>query len=169
MRWKPAVLATPFVILCVLAERPVSAVHVEKETALQRRWIAANFIPMPRKYSPAGSSPLRHGISVLSDSNAEDRFAARDLESWFESLGMSVKRERSAFRVRLLRADSHDGKKLLMRETVQLDPAMHDEGYIIVPSKNGLTVLGETAAGVFYGAQTVKQMVTGRDGSAEIE
>lgn len=169
MRWEPAVAATPVVMLCMLAAGPVPVIHAEKATAPQGRWSAANFIPMPRKYSPAGSPLLRHGISVLPDSNPEDRFAAHDLESWLESLDVSVKRERSAFRVRLLRADSHDGKKLLMRAAVQFDPAMHDEGYIILPSRNGLTVLGETGAGVFYGIQTVKQMVTGRGGSAEIE
>jgi N-acetyl-beta-hexosaminidase len=39
---------------------------------------------------------------------------------------------------------------------------MHDEGYIIVPDKrNGIDVIAETSAGLFYGAQTVKQLIRG--------
>ncbi len=166
---KPAAVAALFVILRMLSGGQTPMLHAEDAKAIQGRWSAASFIPMPRKYSPVGPSSLRRGIFVISDSNAEDRFAARDLESWFESLGVSVKRKSSAFRVRLLRADSKEGKKLLRRAAVQFDPAMHDEGYVIVPSTNELAVLGETAAGLFYGAQTVKQMVTGRGDSAEIE
>ena len=41
---------------------------------------------------------------------------------------------------------------------------MHDEGYVIMPDGNRLVVIGATSAGVFYGAQTVKQLVSG-DGS----
>lgn len=169
MSWKPATITAPFVILCMLSAGRASSLHAENATRTQGQWSAASFIPMPREYSPLGFSSLRRRVFVLSDSNGEDRFAARDLESWLESLGVSVKQKRSAFRIRLLRADSKEGKKLLKRAVVSFDPAMHDEGYIIVPSKHGLTVLGETAAGVFYGAQTVKQMVKGRGGSAEIE
>jgi hypothetical protein len=36
---------------------------------------------------------------------------------------------------------------------------MHDEGYVVVSRAGSVAVIGETAAGVFYGAQTLKQMV----------
>ena len=39
---------------------------------------------------------------------------------------------------------------------------MHDEGYVIVPDgKRGLAIIAETSTGLFYGAQTVKQLVRG--------
>ena len=38
---------------------------------------------------------------------------------------------------------------------------MHDEGYAIVPEANGLAVIAETSSGLFYGAQTVKQLIRG--------
>ena len=39
---------------------------------------------------------------------------------------------------------------------------MHDEGYVIVPvGVRGLAVIAETSAGLFYGAQTVKQLIRG--------
>ena len=39
---------------------------------------------------------------------------------------------------------------------------MHDEGYVIVPDgKRGLAVVAETSTGLFYGAQTVKQLLRG--------
>ena len=36
---------------------------------------------------------------------------------------------------------------------------MHDEGYAIVPEADGLAVIAETPAGMFYGSQTVKQLI----------
>ena len=40
---------------------------------------------------------------------------------------------------------------------------MHDEGYIIVPDgQGGLAVIADTSAGIFYGAQTVKQLIRGQ-------
>ena len=36
---------------------------------------------------------------------------------------------------------------------------MHDEGYVILPRRRGLAVIAATSTGLFYGAQTVKQLV----------
>ena len=38
---------------------------------------------------------------------------------------------------------------------------MHDEGYVLIAKPGSATVIGETASGVFYGVQTLKQLVTG--------
>ncbi|MGH9640320.1 MAG: glycoside hydrolase family 20 zincin-like fold domain-containing protein, partial [Bryobacteraceae bacterium] len=143
--------------------------YAATQPAANATWSAANFIPMPRQYSAVGASALVHGVSIRPDSNASDRFAASDLEAWFRGLDIKVTRKGSAFRISLLRADSHDGKKLLDHAGMKFDSAMHDEGYIILPSRRGLAVIGETAPGVFYGAQTVKQMVAGRGHSAMLE
>jgi N-acetyl-beta-hexosaminidase len=35
---------------------------------------------------------------------------------------------------------------------------MQQEGYIILPTKKGLAVIAPSAAGIFYGAQTLKQL-----------
>jgi len=59
------------------------------------------------------------------------------------------------------KADSKLGKQLLADAHMTIDSAMHDEGYIILPHGKGLAVIADTSAGVFYGLQTVKQLIRG--------
>ena len=42
---------------------------------------------------------------------------------------------------------------------------MQDEGYALIPYDSGLAIIADTSAGLFYGAQTVKQLIrgTGKD------
>jgi len=64
--------------------------------------------------------------------------------------------------IRVVATNSRQAKALLARYHLQLDPAMHDEGYAIVPDgPQQLAVIAETSAGLFYGLQTVKQLVRG--------
>jgi hypothetical protein len=69
--------------------------------------------------------------------------------------------------IRLERAETEEAKALLAAHHLTFDAEMHDEGYVIVPDgKGGLAVIAETSAqGIFYGAQTVKQLMrgTGKD------
>ena len=104
------------------------------------------------------------GIGVISGENSEDRFAASDLEGT-PGIGHPGSRKDGAT-ILLARRDSAEAKKVLSRANVTFDPAMHDEGYVIVPDAHGgLAVIAETTTGLFYGAQTVKQLIrgTGKD------
>ncbi len=59
-----------------------------------------------------------------------------------------------------IRLERVSEKELLARRGLSFDPAMHDEGYAIVPDdQGGLRVIAETPTGFFYGAQTVKQLI----------
>jgi hypothetical protein len=49
---------------------------------------APKLIPMPREYSPRESFGLGHGVSVVTDSDPEDLFAAHDLSAFFEKLNL---------------------------------------------------------------------------------
>src|SRR5262249_12944359 len=51
----------------------------------------------------------------------------------------------------------------------KIDPAMHDEGYAIVPTEKGIAVIADTSAGIFYGVQTVKQLIQGREDAATLQ
>jgi hypothetical protein len=105
------------------------------------------------------------GFFVTADKNAEDQFAVEDL---IESrLGKRTVQKDAPF-IRLERAGSAPAQALLASNHLTFDPAMHDEGYIIVPDgEGGLAVIAETSAGIFYGAQTVKQLMRG-NGNDEV-
>ena len=103
-------------------------------------------------------------------SNSEDRFAALDLANTLKERGIRLGNSgnSSGLRVVLMRSGAAGAQSLLRRHSVVIDPAMRDEGYVIVPDANRIVVIGATSAGVFYGAQTLKQLVDGDSGSARL-
>lgn len=123
-------------------------------------------MPAVRECSDVQAVPIHeHGVMVFSESNAEDRFTDSDLRSALKEKTIGPFRDDDP-RIYLERADSKLGGQILAESKVKFVPAMHDEGYIIVPrGKRGLAVIAETSAGLFYGAQTVKQLIrgTGKD------
>ncbi|HKR08578.1 MAG TPA: beta-N-acetylhexosaminidase, partial [Gemmatimonadaceae bacterium] len=128
-------------------------------------------IPQPREMSVVGAPlSIAQGITVARPVNAEDRFAATDLATTLKDRGIRVINGEggAGTHVVLMRADAAAARTLLRRHSVVIDSAMHDEGYVILPDGNRLVVIGSTAAGVFYGAQTVKQLVTGDSDQAKL-
>jgi hypothetical protein len=117
-------------------------------------------VPAPRECSAVQVIPIGGiGFLVTAEKNAEDQFAVEDLIE--ERLGKRTVRQDAPF-IRLERAQSAPAQALLAANHLSFDPAMHDEGYIIVPDgQGGLAVIAETSAGIFYGAQTVKQLIRG--------
>ena len=126
-------------------------------------------IPLPQEYSPRGESPLLRGVSIISGSDPADNFAAADLSRCLAGLDVQTVKRRSAFQIRLLLSSSREGEQLLTHAEVSINPQMHDEGYLMLPSANGIAVIADTATGLFYGVQTLKQMITGRGVSATFE
>jgi hypothetical protein len=122
-----------------------------------------HLVPAPRECSAVTVIPIGDiGFFVAAD-GAEDGFAAEDLTE--QTLGKRQVEKDAPF-IRLERADSAAAKALLKSNHLVFDGAMHDEGYVMVPDgQGGLTVIAETATGIFYGAQTVKQLIrgTGKD------
>ncbi len=117
-------------------------------------------VPAPRECTAVQAIPIGGiGFFVTSEKNAEDQFAVEDLIE--DRLGKRTVRSDAPF-IRLERAESAPAQALLAANHLSFDPAMHDEGYIIVPDgQGGLAVIAETSAGIFYGAQTVKQLIRG--------
>jgi hexosaminidase len=123
-----------------------------------------HLIPQPREMTVSGAAvSVANGISIARPSNAEDRFAASDLAMVLKDRGIHVLNGETGpgIHVVLTRADAAYARSLLRRHSLTFDSAMHDEGYVIIPDGNRLVVIGATAAGVFYGAQSVKQLVAG--------
>src|SRR3981081_1358799 len=127
-------------------------------------------IPQPRELQVEGSVSVTNGITVGRPANAEDRFAALDLTNSLKDRGIRVVSGETGPgpRVVLMRADAPGAQAVLRRHSLTLDPAMRDEGYLIPPDGNRIVVLGTTSAGVFYGAQTVKQIVSGDGDQAKL-
>ncbi|MDQ2832484.1 MAG: beta-N-acetylhexosaminidase, partial [Acidobacteriota bacterium] len=117
-------------------------------------------IPLPREIQPGQDTPLPHGIRVLcaSPCAAEDRFAADDLIASLQARHVATGSP-DGFPIELERLASHS------------DPSFTDEmkpeGYIVSSTTTGMRITGATAEGVFYGAQTVKQLIDG-DGAQAI-
>jgi hexosaminidase len=129
---------------------------------------ALKLVPLPREAHPGKVLPLGRGIVVRTvSSNAEDRFTAEDLRAAIKEQGVPTRS--SGILVELLRANTASARALLRVAHLEFDSAMHDEGYVIVPRSRGLAVIADTGTGVFYGAQTVKQLMTGNGKDAQLQ
>lgn len=127
-------------------------------------------IPQPKEANPGSDIPLNGGVVVdVPGNDPEDTFAAEDLRETLRSFGIagvgSQGNEKNSAHVVLLRKDDPQARGPLLTNKIVFDPQMHDEGYALIPKGNTLYVIGETSAGIFYGAQTVKQLVTKQSGS----
>ncbi|QNI31352.1 beta-N-acetylhexosaminidase [Alloacidobacterium dinghuense] len=122
-------------------------------------------IPQPRETRLVSTIPLTKGIAIEAPGgDVEDTFAAEDLKDTLHSYGIE-QNAKASVRVILLRKDNSHAREALETNHIAFDPAMHDEGYALIPKGDTLYVIAETSAGVFYGAQTVKQLVTKQTGS----
>ncbi|WP_353071166.1 glycoside hydrolase family 20 zincin-like fold domain-containing protein [Tunturiibacter gelidoferens] len=115
-------------------------------------------IPMPREIHATGEEALTHGVGVFCTAPCavEDRFAADDLTA--SLLARGIVGSPGAVVIELARASAHP--------EVKFTDEMRAEGYVITKIGKTLTVIGDSAAGVFYGAQTVKQLIEGNGESA---
>jgi hypothetical protein len=112
-----------------------------------------HLVPAPRECKDVKSIRIgTAGLRVIADRNAEDEFAAKDLEEALKERGIAVGKAAAPV-VRLERMTSARAKERFEKP---------EEAYEINPSSaRGLVVSAETSAGVFYGAQTVKQLIRG--------
>ena len=150
MRYVPVVLALSGICAGAQAPRPLL------------------LVPQPREAHAEREVALTRGLEIVVPSDASDAFAARDLRDALREFGVPVAKGQGSARIVLWRASSAPARALLAKAKLTLDAAMHDEGYVIVPDGSTLAVIAETPAGVFYGAQTVKQLVEGRGATAAL-
>lgn len=124
-------------------------------------------VPQPRELRPRPALSLRQGVTVAATADADDRFAAADLAEALRARG--VRTQGGALRIALLRATSAAARRTLQRYGLALDSTMRDEGYVLVADGSTVQVIGAGAAGVFYGAQTLKQLVEGNGPTARLQ
>lgn len=126
-------------------------------------------LPMPREYSAQGSVPLARGVSIVTNGDAEDIFSARDLRLRFHEAGVSVRRNRGGVLIEMLRASSPRGRTLLRAAHLQITPEMREQGYAITPTAQGVALIADNSTGLFYGEQTLQQMIRGTGKAARVD
>jgi hexosaminidase len=113
-----------------------------------------HLLPQPRETHFSGEVAIPAGIHVETPSrDAEDEFAAHDLE---EAAGTP---KSSGYPVLLLRASSPQGKEALAANHLTLSPDMTAEGYALAIGAHRAEIIADSATGIFYGVQTLKQLL----------
>jgi len=117
-------------------------------------------LPAPREAHFAGETALPAAVAVFAPGHdAEDEFAARDLKEAAKPLTSSRAQATPAYRVTLLRTSSPEAKAQLVMHKLAFEPALKDEGYVLIVEPAGASIIAETSAGIFYGVQTFKQLL----------
>jgi hexosaminidase len=117
-------------------------------------------IPMPREVRAGADRPLPHGVRIVCQgcaANSEDQFAADELAATLVARNIPVAGA-GGLVIELGRLSEHP--------VADFTEEMKPEGYVIATTPEGLAVTGATAEGVFYGAQTVKQLIVGDGANA---
>jgi hypothetical protein len=118
--------------------------------------ISPRLIPVPRELRPAATQPIPQGVRITCTScftDSADNFTAQDLT---QSLAARRIPTSGPFTIQLVHA------------TVPgLPSEAQPEGYTVTPGANSLTLSAPTATGLFYAAQTLKQLIVG-DGPAAV-
>lgn len=139
------------------------ALHAQSAGATVASSPASNWalIPMPREIQERDSLSLEHGVGVSTSSHdLRDVFAVKDLVSALKERGVdAMQGNRGRARIILLRENTGAAKQILSRAHVRFTSAMHDQGYVLLTERNRCYDIAATSVGLYYGAQTIKQLV----------
>jgi hexosaminidase len=117
-------------------------------------------IPKPREITVGELIPLSRAVSIDGVGNDDDRFAAREFAESLTDRGIRATLSGGGgYRISLLRTTSAEAKSILTDRDLALNDAMIAEGYVLIVGKHEAHVIGATASGVFYGLQTLKQLI----------
>lgn len=122
-------------------------------------------IPAPREVKPGSLVSLARGLTIESGAREADRFAAQDFREDMKARGVS---SGSGVRVVLRRLSEEGASQTLRSRGLAFTDSMRTEGYVIAPIDGALHVVAASDAGMFYGVQTVKQLVEGSGKNARL-
>jgi len=122
-------------------------------------------IPKPREVTTGNLVPLAKSVAIGGANTDDDRFAAKDLTESLKARGIRITGGDAGFRISLLRLDTPAARRTLDAGHLSFSDDMKAEGYVLVTTKDGAVVIANSGAGVFYGAQTLKQLIR-TDGTA---
>ena len=119
-------------------------------------------IPMPRNLKSLGDQTIPHGVRIVCASclkDSEDQYTAEDLRQTLKEREIPAS-EASGMIVRL--------ERLAARPDPGFTEAMKPEGYTINSTPTSIVITGATPQGLFYGVQTLKQMIERTDSAAPV-
>jgi hypothetical protein len=129
--------------------------------------------PEPREIRVSGTTPVHSVMVFAPGADPEDTFAAQNLEQAFKQDGILVAPAAGNvdLTVDLLRDNADQAQQLLNNHHLALEPSMQDEGYILLSDHTAqgatsVNIIAHTSAGIFYGVQTLKQLLQ-PEGTAE--
>jgi hexosaminidase len=129
---------------------------------------ALRLLPAPRELvRDDGTALFRAEISIAPGVDAD---AAAEFAETMQTRGFIAGVHTSArgWHVRTLRNGSEEARRFLDAQRLRFDAAMNDEGYVLVTDTLGATIVAHSSAGVFYGLQTLKQLITGAGNQARL-
>jgi hypothetical protein len=119
-----------------------------------------HLIPKPRDVIAGALAPLPKTIVIEGATNDDDRFTARDLADALKERGLTATvGAGSGYRISFARTGSGTAKRVLDEHNLTFTPEMNAEGYVLVVEKQMAHVIAASGVGMFYAAQTLKQMV----------
>jgi hexosaminidase len=132
-----------------------------------------SIIPQPRQLTTNSETfrlPRAH-IALANPRSPEDRFAAGDFVDDVKEIGIGLRvrggRDRKAILIGQIGLPAV--QKALKAANVDPPANLNEEGYVLHAGTNGVIVAGASPAGVFYGLQTLKQLVRGDGRDAFIQ
>ena len=160
------------------ADAPTTAKNNAQSQAASRAASAdetVQVIPAPRSLERTGEDfPLTKGARVvLADPKSEeDRFAAQDfIDDMRETAGVELRFGSGGGKDRILVGllSTPRVREAVERSHADAPQDLSEEGYVLAADARGVVVAGRTAAGTFYGLQTLKQLVRGEGGAARVQ
>jgi hypothetical protein len=171
-----AIIIAFFFVITVSAQQ-ASQTLPQNAVARQTQASADAFqvVPRPKSITTTGESfkLSRNTKVVLADpKSSDDRFAADDFivdvrETAALSLRVGSKGGKGQILAGLLSLPRV--RQAVERLGASVPQSLGDEGYLLVVKSGGVVVAGASPAGVFYGLQTLKQLVRGEGASAYIQ
>ncbi len=128
-------------------------------------------IPLPREVVRGARVGIPTGVTISHTDGEDDAFTARDLAEALRERRIPADSVATAsrYRVELLRLNSARARQVMRDHKMVFDSAMTAEGYLLLADSTGAHVIGANARGVFYGVQTLKQLVHGNGASARFQ
>jgi hypothetical protein len=137
-----------------------------------------HLIPIPREVRAANVLPLASGLRINCQApcDAQDLFAISELKASLAARGIPTTDDQRAPHLFVARFSTPLGHQTYQEalpagaaKVTALPAEFEPEGYALVPDNDGVAVTADTASGIFYSLQTVKQLIVGDGAQASLQ